>query len=534
MSGRLQFVGRRLVRRLARLFVRRCGLVLGHSQGERGVIAVLSAILLTVIVTSGALSLDIAGRVTEVRRDQATADLAALDAVRNLLSAQTVATASARRNGVDNTKSGNSVVATLGEISVVNGRNVFSAGRSQTAVQVKVSTPYKDFLGGTKGSMVATASASNVGMAGFSVGATLIDINTGLGKFGGANLALVGYKGLASGTVTLGALATKLGLSLLTPDQVLASNVTVAQVVNASALLLSATDPSYASLTALGTALAGNPLNNLNGVALGSVLGLQQGAGVGLGATVNLLQALTGTVQLATQKAGLAANLVLTLPLNVASVSAGVTAIVPPTIVYGPLGTTATNTQVTVNMAVDLNIGGVGLLGLSIANAHLPITLTLGGAIGTLKAITCANATPTSITLGTAFPTLTLNVSGGSVTLLGIPLATNILGPITIISNGVADAILAYPANFSSNPVANLAVRVLSSLGSTGIANLTGSGLIGSLLATVLNVVGTAIVPLVASIVSVLTSTLGITLGSADYVGIRPSDPVCAAPRLAG
>ena len=112
-------------------------------------------------------------------------------------------------------------------------------------------------------------------------------------------------------------------------------------------------------------------------------------------------------------------------------------------------------------------------------------------------------------------------------------LATNILGPITIISNGVADAVLAYPANFSSNPVSNLAVSVLSSLGASGIANLTGQGLVGSLLATVLNVVGTAIVPLVVSIVSVLTSTLGITVGSADYVGIRPSDPVCAAPRLA-
>jgi uncharacterized membrane protein len=533
MIIRLRVVGRRSLRRLVRPFVRRCRLVLGHERGERGVIAVLAALILTVMVTSAALSLDVAGRVTEVRRDQATADLAALDAVRNLLSAQSVAAASARRNGVDNTKNGNSVTAVLGEMMVVNGRNVFSAGRAQTAVQVTVSTPYKDFLGGSKGQMVATASASNIGMAGFSVGATLVDINIGLGKFGGANLGLVGYKGLASGTVTLGALATKLGLSLLTPDQVLASQVTVGQLVTSSALLLSAADPSYASLTALGTTLAGNPVNNLNKVALGSVLGLTQGSGVGLGATVNLLQALTGSIQLATQKAGLAANLSLTLPLNVASVSAGVTAIVPPTIVYGPLGTTATNTQVTVNMAVDLNIGGVGFLGLSVANAHLPITLTLGGAIGTLKAITCANATPTSITLGTAFPTLTLEVSGGSVTLLGLPLATNILGPITIISNGVADAVLAYPANFSSNPVANLAVSVLSSLSATGIANLTGSGLVGGLLATVLNVVGTAIVPLVASIVSTLTSTLGITIGSADYVGIRPADPVCAAPKLA-
>ncbi|MEA2567320.1 MAG: hypothetical protein QOD49_2497, partial [Actinomycetota bacterium] len=302
MSTRLQSMGRRLVRHV----VRRSGLVLGHEQGEQGVIAVLAAIILTVTITSGALSLDIAGRVTEVRRDQAVADLAALDAVRNLPFAQTVAAASARRNGVDNTKSGNSVVATLGEINVVNGANVFSAGRSQTAVQVTVSTPYKDFLGGTKGSMVASASASNIGMAGFSVGATLVNINTGLGKLAGANLSLIGYKGLASGTVTLGALATKLGLSLLTPDQVLASQVTVGQLVTSSALLLSAADPSYATLTALGTTLAGNPVNNLNKVALGSVLGLTQGSGVGLGATLNLLQAVTGSVQLATQKAGLA------------------------------------------------------------------------------------------------------------------------------------------------------------------------------------------------------------------------------------
>jgi uncharacterized membrane protein len=502
-------------------------LLLGHEQGERGVIAVLAALVLTVTMTSAALSLDIAGRVTEVRRDQATADLAALDAVRNLASAQTLAAASARRNGVDNTKTGVGVTATLGEIMVVNGANVFSAGRAQTAVQVTVSTPYSDFLGGTKSHMVATASATNIGMAGFSVGATLVDINTGLGKFAGANLALIGYKGLAAGTVTLGALATKLGLSALTPDQVLAYNVTVAQVVNASAALLGATSPSYASLTALGTTLSGTARNGANPVQLGSVLGLTQGSGVGLGATVNLLGALTGSVQLANTKAGLSTNFVLAgLPLNVASASFGLTAIVPPTIVYGPLGTTATNTQVTLNLSVDLN-----LLGLAVA--HLPITLTLGGAIGMLKAITCANNTPIDIRLGTAFPSLTLNVGGGSITLLGLPLATNIAGTITVASNGVSDAVLAYPANFSSNPVSNLAVSVLSNLALTGTANLTGSGLVGSLLANLLNVVGTVIVPLVGSIASNLTGALGITIGSADYVGIRPLDPVCATPKLA-
>src|SRR3982074_3521211 len=132
MPPRRHHVGRRL----ARPFLRRSRLLLGHEQGERGVIAVLAALVLTVTITSAALSLDVAGRATEGRRDQATAGLAALGAVRNLLSAQTVAAASARRNGVDNTKSGVGVTATLGEIMVVNGANVFSAGGAQTAGQV--------------------------------------------------------------------------------------------------------------------------------------------------------------------------------------------------------------------------------------------------------------------------------------------------------------------------------------------------------------------------------------------------------------
>ena len=521
MIGLLRGLGRGLVRP----FVRRCGLVLGHAEGERGVIAVLAAFLLTVTVTSAALSLDIAGRVAEVRRDQATADLAALDAARNLVLAQTLAAASARRNGVDNTKSGNTVTAILGALSVVNGRNVFSAGGSNTAVKVTVSTPYKDFLGGLKGQMVASASASTTtGMAGFSVGASLIDINLGLAKFNGAALALIGYNGLAAGAVTLGALATKLGLAALSPDQVLATQVTVGQIVNASAALLGAASPSYASLTALGTTLGGSARNTANKVDLGSVLGLQTGGGVGLGANVNLMEALSGSVQLANEKAGLSA----TIDLNVAGLvgaSLDVVAFVPPTIVYGPLGVTAVNTQVTVNLAVDLNLG--------LAAVHLPITLTLGGAVGTLKAIDCSGATPVDIKLGTAFPSLSLNVSGGTITLLGIPLATGIVGPITVASNPVADALLAFPANFNNNVLSNLPISILSNLASTVVSDLTGGGLVGSLLASLLNVLGGVVLPLVTGIVTSLTSALGITIGNADFLGIRPLDPTCGGiPRL--
>jgi uncharacterized membrane protein len=530
MTARLHLIGRRLLRPLAR----RSRLLLGHEQGERGVIYVMAALVLTLTITSAALALDVAGRVTEVRRDQATADLAALDAVRNLPFAQVVAAASARRNGVDNTKSGHGVTATLGEMMVVNGQNVFSAGRAQTAVQVTVTTPYNDFLGGSMGHMVATASATNMGMAGFAVGATLVDINAGLGKFGAVSLPLVGYNGLAAGTVTLGALATKLGFAALTADQVLAQTVTVAEVVNAGAALLGATSPSYASLMALGTTLAGNARNGANPVQLGSVLGLTQGSGVGLGASVNLLQALVGSVELSNTKAGLSSNFVLAgLPLNVAGASFGVTALVPPTIVYGPLGITATNTQVTVNLTVDLNVGGLGVLGLSVVNVHLPMTVLLGGSVGTLKAIDCTAATPVDIKLGTAFPAVSLVTGAGSASLLGINLGT-VTGPISIVSNSVSDAVLNFPAHFTQNPVSNLPVKALSNLGATAVADLTGTGLTGLLTPPVLNTVLDSAMPLlVTNILASLTTNLAVSVGSADYVGIRPPDPQCAVPKLA-
>src|SRR2546427_104005 len=80
-------------------------------EGERGVPPVRAPSLLPVTVPSAALSPDIAGRGAGVRRAQAPAALAALDAARTLLPPQPAAAPSARRTGVDNTKSGNTVTA---------------------------------------------------------------------------------------------------------------------------------------------------------------------------------------------------------------------------------------------------------------------------------------------------------------------------------------------------------------------------------------------------------------------------------------
>ena len=119
--------------------------------------------------------------------------------------------------------------------------------------------------------------------------------------------------------------------------------------------------------------------------------------------------------------------------------------------------------------------------------------------------------------------------------LLGLPLATGLTGPITVSSNPVADTVLNYPSNFSNNLVANLPLSLNSNLSSAVVANLTGSGLAGSLLAGLLDTLSTVVLPIVTGVVSSLTSALGITIGNADYLGIQPPAPTCGAiPRLAG
>lgn len=496
---------------------RRWWLVMGAGSGERGVIAVLAAIILTVMITAGALALDIAGRVSEERRDQATADLAALDASRTPTDAQALAAASALRNGVNNAVAGYGVTATTGTVTTSNGVLTFTPG-SGTAVQVQVSTPYNDFLGGTHSHLWAKAVAQNTGASGFSIGSTLVDINAGLGKFGSVSLGAVGYQGLASGNVTLGALATQLGFGALTPDNVLTSQVSVGQLVNAEAALLGPTNPAYSTLTALGASLLLTTRGSSATLSLGSILGLQTGQGVGLGTSVNLIQALNGAVTIANGNAAIGANVALTVA-GVADASFSLTGIVPPTSVWGPVGITATNTQVTVNLSITLNIG--------LAVVQLPLQLTLGGATGTLKAVDCSGTTASDIKVGTTFQTVNATTSSGTVKILAFD--GSVSGSVMIPSNPVADTTLNYPSNFTPT---GTAVTVNSTPGSPS-SNFTGSGLTGGLAAATLNVTVNSVMPgLVTAIVGSLTSSLGITIGNADYLGLQPPAPQCTYPRL--
>ena len=496
----------------------------GPEREERGVIAIIAALLMTVMLFATALSVDIAGRVAELRRDQAAADLAALDAIQGpgAASYQSVACANANQN---------KIWSCTGPTAFVTATAVTVNGTP--GVKVIVTTPYNDFFGRSSSEMSRSAVAENTGMAQFLIGTTLVELTAELGPVGAADLNLVGYNGLASGNVTLGALAAQLGFSALSADQVLGSTASVEQLVTASSNLVTPGDPTEsASLSALGTALESQDTDKAQ-LSLGTILGLQKGSGVGLGATINMLQVVTAAAQLANQKAGLSVNLTAGLPANVTAASLSVTALSPPTLSpYGPVGITATNTQVSVNAMMNLN---VTLADLAVVQLALPLTLTLGGATGTLQAIDCSGGVPVDIQLGTALQPVTALVGPGTGTvssLLGVTLA-NVSGSVALTGTPVSGTVVTEANNFvtSSNPTP---VTVNSPL-STATSNLNLQILVATLGLTNAVIDNAVNVALPGTLQALATSldgaSFGVNVDSVDYLGVKAA---CQAPRLVG
>jgi uncharacterized membrane protein len=556
----------------------------GGSENDRGALAVAAAIVLTVLVFATALSLDIAGRVSEVRRDQATADMAALTAawqlpllgVQSLSQVNSALTSTACTNALSNhvdcTISGYAVTATAGYYSGGTFSPCGPVCVLPDAVKVMVTTPYNDFFGGSHSELTRTAVAQMVsntatgyvpGVPGqpgepgydnypgepgfpgtpgtpptpyqtlstaqFSIGSTLAEVRAGLGSLG-ANLSAVGYQGLASGQVTLGWLATQLGFSTLTADQVLATNVTAGQLVSAVAGLLGPTNPAYANLSALASSMQltttfGGSNSKIN---LGQALGLQQGNGVGLGANVNLLSAVDGAIQLANTKAGIGATLGVSLP-GLTDARFSLTGITPATISEPPngiIGTQATSTAVTVTLTVDLQV----TVGLDLVSVHLPLSLVVGGATGTLTGVDCTTASPptvSDITVATAYNDVNATISGGSFSALDGLIGGTVTGSVPVTSAPVPTATVTTQYNWVTSTASGSGPVTVSSNLNGANANVSATLTLGSLSVVSLNAavdttLNSDLPTLLSSIGSALgSSSLGVNVGNADYLGIQ-------------
>ncbi len=485
---------------------------------ERGAIMIMAAVSLVVLIAAAALAVDTGGRAEERRTDQRVADMAALDAVQHLdADPVTEAGRSAQRNGF--TAPSDRLTSVVTGTWDATAKTFTAGGTPLNAVQVSVASQYNDFFGGGTPTLTATAIAALQSGASFLIGSSLADVNAGLGPFGGAKLDLLGYNGLASGNVTLGDLARAVGCSAVTVDDALNCTASVAQIVDASSTLLSNSDPTAsASLTALGAALIGSSYDANNTVTLGNVLGLQQGNGVGLGTTVNLLQAVGGAIQVANGEAGIATDLNVSLA-DVTGAKLAVTAVEPAKASnYGPacpapLCATGSDPQATATIAVDITIPLV-------LTANVVMGTTLGDATGKLTKL-CEDETPNDIHIGTTFQPVDLTVVSATVKSLTSLTSGSFTGDVLVNSESVPDAEVDDPANwYDTNPQAP--VNVTSSPG-TVTPNLQASSpdpLLGPLVTQVADVLTADAGPLVSAADTAL-SALGINVGSADYLGLR-------------
>jgi hypothetical protein len=245
----------------------------------------------------------------------------------------------------------------------------------------------------------------------------------------------------------------------------------------------------------------------------------------------------------------------------------------PAKTVFGPVGTSATTSQVSLtvtphlNISTSGNINTCGLSGTSLAallggllsllgcilgpvnkvlsvdlNADIPISLSVAGATGTLSAINCGANPSIQITPLLQPLSLTTNVD---LTFTGTLLGINLGNVLRIRADGGAVAQSSpLPETFLNPSQFGVARTVTSTpLGLAGLTNLNTTDVtvlnldLGALLSPITNILLTtvngALGALDTAVISPLNHLLGLGIGGADLVAL-PNSLTCNNLRLAG
>jgi uncharacterized membrane protein len=401
-------------------------------KGQRGVASVLAAFWLLVAVAALA-AIDVGNVFYQRRVMQSVADMAAnagAQVVDNACSrAPTTAFGSAGANGFNASASGNSITTTCGrwDPTLYAGPSFYAANATPSnAVQVKVSKQVPYFFLGAGRVVSATGLAQAVNVGAFTIGTTTASIDptiiTGLlNAMLGTNIntlqiSAVGYAGLAQSRIQIGDLVTAAGVG--TVDQLLALNLTAAQLVKLMLVALQNTQVANANLSVALDALQAVVNANIPGsqtIAIGAVNGATGLLQVGLADTQSALKAtispfdalfvVAEIAQAGKSAVSLSTNLNL---LGLATASLQLQVIQPPVLAVGEAGqtppgawrTVAHTAQVRAYLKISV-AGGLSLpivstlLGLTPA-LNLPISLEVAPGTAWLQSTTCASTAAAS------------------------------------------------------------------------------------------------------------------------------------------
>ena len=555
-------------------------------RDQRGVILVMAVPGLVLAMIATALSVDIGRQVFEKREIQKVADLAALDAVRDIANVQSAAEASAGRNGFDPAATGNSLLAERGSI---DANRVFTVDPAGDSVRVTVSTVV-DYIF-RSGSRQVTAKAvgqlplptpptppppatttttvcvppdpacmTPVPTAGFTIGTTLASVDTSkatllnavLGQWlkgaasAGGTADVVGWQGLATSKVTLGALRDRLelmdsGVQFGTVDQLLAADLTVAKLAQATANALNAAGDANASLYAGPAGIVAQATNTAT-FKLGKMIEVAAGASdAALATEFNAFQLLTGSAMLANGTNLVSVpNIGVTLP-GIGTTSLSLKVIEGLKTYIGPAGGSVSTGQVEMTITPTLNrpLSVGGLAGARLTGTF-PLAVTAAGGTGTLSTITCSS--PGGIRVAADLKPFSTSTStnltvSATVLFAQVPVATvATTGGLAAVDPTPENVDFAYAGEFTPTAAAK---RVgTSPLGlqaaSTYNAGVTALGVVGlpvDLSAVVAGDLKVVTGLLDANVMKALHDTLGISIGTADVAALKQAYVSgCATP----
>jgi uncharacterized membrane protein len=536
---------------------------------RRASIAVMAAILLTVVIGIAALAVDLGTMFTDRRKAQGTADLAAIAAVSDIANAEKAAAATILRNKL---AAGTTHVLKLGIYSanpaLVPGKRFQEAAAGAPAnaarVTVRTSTPLffgRVLTGSSQFDIQATATAARSAFASFAIGSRLLKVDGGLlnqllGGLLGANLSLsaMDYQALLDTQVDLFSfmeeLAVKAGATAATYDTLLSSQVTAGQAADAlteAARHGGASSTAVRALNDIAQAAKGSTrkLNVASIVDVGpySSMPLGQRPKVGVGATA--LDLATATAQMAN-----GANQVdIALGVNVPGITSASLKVAigerpqgKSWITVGSEGATVHTAQTRLLLTVQLVGNG------AVALVRLPIYIEIASATAQLNQISCGFPSVDTSTVTLAVTPGVIDAWIGDVsnaqfinfsTAPNPPAATLVdaaLLKVTGRSNVAITNMAAQSVTFSYPEIQQRTRKtvttkdLLASLLSRLVGNLQlnvnllglGLGLPSAVTGTVSGILANAVSP-VDQLLSSVLATLGVGLGQADVwvTGIR-------------
>lgn len=547
---------------------------MGFLGDVRGNIAVLFAMGFAVSAVVGAVAVDAASLYHERRMIQNSVDLAALSAASDAAHATSIAQHSMVEAGLLRGSFSNGLTVAAGHYNPNPG---LAASQRFTPGQVPLNAVMVSFerpgqlhfaRGWTQSPTIgATAIATVTPQVSFSIGSRLASLNGGIANavlngLLGTNVALTAmdYNGLLSAQVDafsfLDALASKLGVTVGTYDDLLAVSANHGQLAAALAELLTGAERTSALTLAAAAGHNGVvPLGKLFQLGSFGALDIGSGAGQGLFTTISALELLSASAGLSNGTHQVSLALAASVP-GLISLDATLAIGEPPRgaswYAVGPTGTVVRTAQLRLKLVATI-LGSGALVG---APIRLPLYVEMAHSEAVASAATCpsgsnASGTATILTRPGALRVMIGEVPasfGNFATTPAVGLAklveVKVLGltVLQVLASSLVEIAQTTPIalNFSTSDIAARTIKTaatatpVTSLTTSLLSNLhlqvpiLGLGLNLTSLTALLKAIISPLGPTLDLTLNRLFEAVGLSIGEADIrvYGVRCSHPV--------